>query len=123
MPKIKDNVDLQIFIDKYDFKAEYDKDTGKIIELYRIQGFYIRERRIKKMEDEIQDKLEEIYNFRIDVKFKDSRQYEVYAQIDNEKAFTILILYDARSTIEANIRNIKNRIDAEIVELFRRKEK
>lgn len=44
MLKIKDNVDLQIFIDKYDFKAEYDKDTGKIIELYRIQGFYLGER-------------------------------------------------------------------------------
>ena len=75
------------------------------------------------MEDEIQDKLEEIYNFRIDVKFKDFRQYEVYARIDNEKAFTILILYDAMATLEANITNIKNRIDAEIVKLFRRKEK
>ena len=75
------------------------------------------------MEDEIQDKLEEIYNFRIDVKFKDFRQYEVYARIDNEKAFAILILYDARATLETNITNIKNRIDAEIVELFRRKEK
>ena len=75
------------------------------------------------MEDEIQDKLEEIYNFRIDVKFKDFRQYEIYAQIDNEKAFAISILYDARATLEANITIIKNRIDAEIVELFRRKEK
>ena len=75
------------------------------------------------MEDEIQDKLEEIYNFRIDVKLKDFRQYEVYARIDNEKTFDISILYDARSTLEANITNIKNRIDAEIVELFRRKEK
>lgn len=75
------------------------------------------------MEDEIQEKLEEIYNFRIDVKFKNFRQYEIYARIDNEKAFCIPILYDARSTIEANITNIKNRIDAEIVELFRRKEK
>ena len=74
------------------------------------------------MEDKIQDKLEEIYNFRIDVKFKDFRQYEVYARIDNEKAFCIPILYDARDTLEANITNIKNRIDAEIVELFRRKE-
>ena len=74
------------------------------------------------MEDEIQEKLEEIYSFRIDVKFKDFRQYEVYARIDNEKAFCIPILYDARSTIEANITNIKDRIDAEIVELFRRKE-
>lgn len=75
------------------------------------------------MEEEIQDKLEEIYNFRIDVKFKDFRQYEVYAQIDNKKAFTISILYDVRATLEANITEIRNRIDAEIVELFRRKEK
>ena len=75
------------------------------------------------MEDEIQDKLEELYNFRIDVKFKDFRQYEIYARIDNEKAFSISILYDVRATLEANITNIKNRIDAEIVELFRRKEK
>ena len=75
------------------------------------------------MEDEIQDKLEEIYNFRIDVKFKDFRQYEIFGQIDNEKAFCIPILYDARSTLEANITEIRNRIDAEIVELFRRKEK
>ena len=66
------------------------------------------------MEDEILDKLEEIYNF---------RQYEVYGRIDNEKVFCFPFLYDARSTIEANITNIRNRIDAEIVELFRRKEK
>ena len=74
------------------------------------------------MEDEIQDKLEEIYNFKIDVKFKDFRQYDVYARIDSEKAFCVPFLYDARSTIEANITNLRNRIDAEIVELFRRKE-
>lgn len=75
------------------------------------------------MEDEIQDRLEEIYNFNIDVKFKDFRMYDIYCRIDHEKAFCIPFLYDARSTLEANITNIKNRIDAEIVELFRRKEK
>ena len=75
------------------------------------------------MEEEIQEKLEEIYNFRIDVKFKDFRQYEIYGQIDSEKAFCFPILYDARATLEANITEIRNRIDAEIVELFRRKEK
>ena len=74
------------------------------------------------MEDEIQDKLEQIYNFRIDVKFKDFRQYEIYGRIDNEKAFTISILYDARATLESNITQIRNRIDAEIVNLYRRKE-
>lgn len=74
------------------------------------------------MEDEIQEKLEEIYNFRIDVKFKDFRQYEVYARIDNEKAFCIPILYDVSLTLEANITNIKSKMDAEIAELFRRRE-
>lgn len=75
------------------------------------------------MEEVIQDKLEEIYNFRIEVKFKDFRQYEVNCQIDKEKTFTISILYDTRSTLESNISIIRNRIDAEIVDLFRRKEK
>ena len=74
------------------------------------------------MEDEIQEKLEEIYNFGIDVQFKDFRQYEIYGSIDHEKVFCIPILYDARTTLEANITNIKDRIDAEIVELFRRRE-
>lgn len=74
------------------------------------------------MEDEIQDKLEQIYNFRVDVKFKDFRQYEIYVKIESDKAFCIPILYDARSTLEANITQIRNRIDAEIVDLYRRKE-
>ena len=74
------------------------------------------------MEDEIQDKLEEIYNFRIDVKFKDFRRYEIYARIDKENAFCISILYDARNTLEANITNISNKINVELIELFKRKE-
>ena len=44
MLKIKDDVDLDIFIKEYGFKPEYDKETGKLIELYRIQGFYLGER-------------------------------------------------------------------------------
>ena len=72
------------------------------------------------MEDEIQDKLEEIYNFRIDVKFKDFRQYEIYGRIDSEKAFCIAILYDVTLTLEANITNIRSKIDTEIINLFRK---
>lgn len=73
------------------------------------------------MEDEIQDKLEEIYNFRIDVKFKDFRQYDVLCKIDNEKQFIIPFLYDARSTFEYNITLLKGRIEHEIIDLFKRK--
>lgn len=47
MLKIKDNVDLNIFIREYDFKPEYDKNTGELIELYRINGYYLGERRRK----------------------------------------------------------------------------
>lgn len=73
------------------------------------------------MEDEIQDKLEEIYNFRIEVKFKDFRQYDVLCKIDNEKQFIIPFLYDAHSTLEYNITVLRGRIDSNIVDLFRKK--
>ncbi len=36
---------MNIFIEKYGFKPEYDKDTGEIVELYRINGFYLGERK------------------------------------------------------------------------------
>ncbi len=44
MLKIKDDIDLNILINKYDFKAEYDTNTGELIELYRINGYYLGER-------------------------------------------------------------------------------
>lgn len=44
MLKIKDDVDLNIFIEKYDFKPVYDTDTGKLTELYRINGRYFGEK-------------------------------------------------------------------------------
>ena len=72
------------------------------------------------MEDEIEEKLNEIYNLYIDVKFTDSRLYDVYVKINSEKAFCIPFLYDARSTFEANIANIRSKIDKEIVNLFRK---
>lgn len=73
------------------------------------------------MEDEIQDKLEDLYNLKIDVKFKDFRQYDIYVKIDNEKQFSFMYLYDAKSTFEANITWIRERIDREIVDLYRKK--
>ncbi len=43
MLKIKDNVDLNILIEQYGFKPKYDEETGRLIELYRINGHYIGE--------------------------------------------------------------------------------
>ena len=73
------------------------------------------------MEEEIQDRLEEIYSIPIEVKFKDFRQYDVYVKIDSERQFIIPFLYDGRATLEYNITLLRGRIDSEIVELFRKK--
>lgn len=72
------------------------------------------------MEEEIQDKLEEIYEIYIDVKYKDVNLYEIYVKISEEKAFCIPFLYDKRGTLEANITELKNRIDRNIVNLFKK---
>lgn len=72
------------------------------------------------MEEEIQDKLEEIYELYIDVKYKDVNLYEIYVKITEEKAFCIPFLYDKRGTLEANITELKNRIDRNIVNLFKK---
>ena len=48
MLKIKDNVDLNILIEKYGFKPRYDVNTGEIIELYRINGHYGGEKEIRR---------------------------------------------------------------------------
>lgn len=72
------------------------------------------------MAEEIQDKLEEIYNIYIDVKYKDVNLYDIYVKISEEKAFCIPFLYDKRGTLEANITEIKNRIDKNIVDLFKK---
>lgn len=72
------------------------------------------------MEDEIQDKLEEIYNIYIDVKYKDENLYKIYVKLSDEKAFCIPFLYDKRGTLEANITELKNRIDRNIVNLFKK---
>ena len=45
MLKIKDGVDLKKLAEKYDFTIEYDKNTGKIKELYRINGHYHGDRK------------------------------------------------------------------------------
>lgn len=73
------------------------------------------------MEEQIEEKLNEIYNFGIYVKFKDFRQYNIYCRIDSEKAFEIPILLDARGTLESNIYNICLKIDKEIINLYKKK--
>lgn len=74
------------------------------------------------MEEQIQEKLEEIYNFRIEVNFIEFRHYIIHCVIDYEKGFSVPFLYDCRFTIDANISSLRNKINNEIVNLYLRKE-
>lgn len=74
------------------------------------------------MEEEIQEKLEKIYKFRVEVNFIEFRHYNVHCALDDIKSFIVPFLYDARYTIDANISNLRSRINDEIVNLYLRKE-
>lgn len=74
------------------------------------------------MEEEIQDRLKEIYTFEIEVQFKDFRIYEIVVNIDVRNGFSFSYLYNAQLTFEANIKAISNRIDSQIIDYFKRKE-
>lgn len=63
MLKIKDNVDMNIFIEKYDFKPRYCPDTGKLIELYRINGRYFGETKKRRQTTTIT--MEQNYNRKV----------------------------------------------------------
>ena len=71
------------------------------------------------MEEEIEEKLQEIYNFPIDVKFVDFRKYEIYCKPKGD-GFCIPILYDGKSTLETNITNAELKIDREIIKMYKK---
>ena len=71
------------------------------------------------MEDEIQENLEEIYIFPIDVKFRDFGIYDVYCKIKNNE-FDIPLLYNNRVTMECNILNTVQKIDNELIKIFKK---
>lgn len=71
------------------------------------------------MEMDLQEKLEDIYNFRIEVKFLDFRKYEIYCKTKLFE-FCIPIIYDGRFTIESNIENAVHKIDKEILKFYKK---
>lgn len=71
------------------------------------------------MEEEIEEKLQEIYNFKIEVEFKEFRHYLINCYVDYD-IFYIDILYDSRATFNSNINNICDKIDNELVKLFKK---
>lgn len=75
------------------------------------------------MEQEIEDKLEEIYKFTIYVKFQDFRKYYILCKVDNKKVFEIPILWNSKDTFEKNIYNIELKIDREILNYYKKGKK
>lgn len=76
------------------------------------------------MEDDIQEKLEEIYKFPIEVEWVQFRQYRITGKIkDNafkENSFRIYYTYDVNFSVETNINSMKQKIDAEILKIFKK---
>ena len=71
------------------------------------------------MEDDIQEKLEKIYTFPIEVEWVQFRQYRIIGKI-KDYSFKIYYTYDVNFTSETNINSIKQKIDAEILKLFKK---
>lgn len=73
------------------------------------------------MEEEIQEELEKIYTIPIEVKWRDFRIYDVYFTI-NKNVRSIGFIYDVQSTKDYNISNVCQKIDNEIVKMFKKGE-
>lgn len=71
------------------------------------------------MEDDIQEKLEEIYTFPIEVEWVQFRQYRIIGKI-KDNSFRIYYTYDVNFSNETNINSMKQKIDAEILKLFKK---
>jgi hypothetical protein len=71
------------------------------------------------MEDDIQEKLQEIYIFPIEVEWVQFRQYRIIGKI-KDNTFRIYYTYDVNFSTETNINSIKQKIDVEILKLFKK---
>lgn len=71
------------------------------------------------MEDDIQEKLEEIYTFHIEVEWVQFRQYRIIGKI-KDNSFKIYYTYNVNFSDETNINSMKQKIDAEILKLFKK---
>ena len=72
------------------------------------------------MEEEIEEKLNEIYNLKIDVEFVDFRRYIIFINFKNGERIYIPFEFNCKVTIDANIQSLSNSIDHEIVKLFKK---
>ena len=61
------------------------------------------------MEEEIEEKLQDYYDFYLNVHFKDFRYYDIYCKITKDSEFTIPVIYDSNYTFDWNIYNIEDK--------------
>ena len=71
------------------------------------------------MNEQIQDKLQEIYLFDIEVEWLSFRQYKLLGFLAG-KTIKIIYTYDANLTIDANVGILMQMIDKEILKLFKK---
>lgn len=71
------------------------------------------------MEDDIQEKLQEIYTFPIEVEWVQFRQYRIIGKI-KDNSFRIYYTYDVNFSNETNINSMKQKIDSEILKIFKK---
>lgn len=71
------------------------------------------------MEDDIQDKLEEIYLFDIEVEWLSFRQYKILGFLSG-KNIKIIYTYDAKLTLDGNIGILIQMIDREILKVYKK---
>lgn len=72
------------------------------------------------MEEEIEEKLNEIYKVDFKVKFIDFSIYEVFCFINSDIYFTLRFKYNNKITFNANILEISEKIDKKIIKFFKK---
>lgn len=71
------------------------------------------------MNEQIQDKLQELYLFDIEVEWLSFRQYKILGFLSG-RSIKIIYTYDANLTLDSNIGIIMQMIDREILKLFKK---
>jgi hypothetical protein len=71
------------------------------------------------MNEQIQDRLQEIYLFDIEIEWLSFRQYKVLGFLAG-KTIKIIYTYDAKLTLEANLGILIQMIDREILKVYKK---
>lgn len=71
------------------------------------------------MNEQIQDKLQEIYLFDLEVEWLSFRQYKIYGFLAG-KTIKIIYTYDANLSLDTNIGIIMQMIDREILKVYKK---